>query len=67
MHDDPKNQDTFNKGEPVPAPGKYVCVPCGFTKEYQAGEAFGECTSCMAGTGQGQEEFVDGMEMWEKL
>lgn len=60
------SQPPYNKGEAVPAPGEYVCVPCGFRRIYQSGEQFGECTSCLSGTPQGQhEDFVEGMEMWE--
>jgi hypothetical protein len=58
----------YSKGDSVPAAGEYVCVPCGFKRQYQAGEHFGECLSCLSGTAQGQhEDFVEGMEMWEPV
>lgn len=60
------NGKTYNKGESVPEDGTYVCVPCGFHKSFKAGDAFSECTSCLAGTREGDEMFVDGTEMWEK-
>jgi len=64
----PEATAPFSKGDAVPAPGKYVCVPCGFLHDYQAGEQFGECMSCLSGTPQGQhEEYVEGMEMWEPV
>jgi hypothetical protein len=60
------NGKTYNKGEVVPSDGTYVCVPCGFQKKLKAGETFIECTSCLAGTRDGDEMFVDGTELWEK-
>ncbi|MFA6098435.1 MAG: hypothetical protein WCV50_00640 [Patescibacteria group bacterium] len=62
----PEKKQTFNKGDQVPESSHYVCVPCGFKKEYKAGEVFGECTSCLAGTDAGHEEFIEGLEMWEQ-
>lgn len=57
----------FNKGDQVPSEGEYVCVPCGYRKRFQIGEQFTECISCLSGTPDGQhEEYVEGMEMWEK-
>lgn len=57
----------FSKGDKVLAAGEYVCVPCGYKKQYQPGEVFGECMSCLSGTPSGQhEEFLAGEEMWEK-
>ncbi len=58
----------FNKGDQVPEAGQYVCVPCGYKHDYQAGDQFGECMSCLSGTPQGEhEEFLEGEEMWEKM
>ena len=57
----------YNKGDEVPEDGKYVCMPCGYHHEYKAGDIFGECVSCMAGTNDGPDEFVEGYELWEKL
>lgn len=60
-------QIPFSRGQEVPASGTYVCVPCGYKHSYKAGETFGECISCMAGTDEGHEEYVDGSEMWEPV
>lgn len=57
----------YNKGDKVPEEGKYVCVPCGYHHQYHSGEVFGECISCLAGTKDGHEDYVEGLEMWEKL
>ena len=58
----------FNKGDKVPEPGEYVCVPCGYHKKYSTDETFTECLSCLSGTDEGQhEEFLEGEEMWEKV
>lgn len=54
-----------NKGDLVEKPGDYVCVPCGYRKHYETGDTFGECISCLAGTDEGHEDYVAGMEMWE--
>ena len=48
------NKNIYNKGNAVPEETTYVCVPCGYKKHYQAGEIFGECTSCLAGTEGGE-------------
>ena len=57
----------YNKGDAVPEHGMYVCVPCGYKKELKSGDTFGECTSCLAGTEEGNEEYVAGTGMWEKF
>lgn len=57
---------TFNRGDEVPVSGEYVCVPCGFHRELTNGEHFPECISCFAGTEEGEERYVEGLEMWEK-
>jgi hypothetical protein len=58
----------FSKGDPVPADGKYVCVPCGYQHDYKTGDQFGECMSCLSGTKDGQhEEYLEGEEMWEPM
>lgn len=62
------DETPFSKGDKVPEAGEYVCVPCGYKHQYHAGEEFGECISCLSGTPGGQhEEYVEGMEMWEKV
>lgn len=58
---------TFNKGEAVPASGTYVCVPCGYRQHHKSGDTFGECTSCLAGTEEGDKEYIEGTSLWEKI
>lgn len=57
----------YNKGDLVPESGVYVCVPCGFKRELHGGEQFPECISCFSGTEEGDEQYVEGLEMWEKV
>ena len=57
-------QKIYQKGDVVTETGKYVCVPCGYHHHYQAGEKFGECTSCLANNKNMED--VDGTGMWEK-
>ncbi len=61
------NEETFHKGDIVGEEGDYVCVPCGYQKHFKPGDTFTECTSCLAGTDEGHEDYVDGMEVWEKI
>ncbi len=61
-----EDKDVFNKGDKVGEKGHYVCVPCGYKKEYEAGDVFGECTSCLAGTDEGTDEYMEGTSLWEK-
>lgn len=56
----------FNKGDEVLEDGEYVCSPCGYHHTFHKGEQFTECLSCMSGTPEGHEEFVEGLELWEK-
>ncbi|MBI5405110.1 MAG: hypothetical protein HY976_02690 [Candidatus Kerfeldbacteria bacterium] len=61
-----EEQTTFNKGDRVEEPGTYVCVPCGFKRDYKSGDQFAECMSCLSGTPHGDDEYAEGLEMWEK-
>lgn len=61
------SNQTFSKGETIPENGTYVCVPCGYHQHCEAGGKFGECTSCMAGTEEGDKEYIEGTSLWEKL
>jgi hypothetical protein len=58
---------TYNKGESVPANGEYVCAPCGYKHAFKKGEAFPECMSCLSGSGTGDPEYAEGLELWEKV
>lgn len=62
-----EENNIHNKGDKVPEDGEYICVPCGYQKQLKAGEIFSECTSCLAGTDDGKEEYVEGTGMWEKI
>ncbi len=62
-----EEKQTFNKGDQVPEAGEYICVPCGYKHAYHPGETFGECTSCLAGSADGDPEFVEGSAIWEKI
>ena len=62
-----EGSNIFSKGDKVPETGHYVCCPCGFKKEHTAGEVFGECTSCLAGTEDGDEAYIEGTGLWEKV
>lgn len=57
---------TYNKGDMVVDEGTYVCVPCGFRKHFKQGDHFSECTSCMAGSPKGHDDYVEGLELWER-
>lgn len=60
------SENIFNKGDTVPEDADYICVPCGYKRELKAGETFGECTSCLAGTDEGEKEYMEGTSLWEK-
>jgi hypothetical protein len=60
-------EGTFHKGDSVGKEGDYICVPCGYKKHFEPGDTFTECTSCLAGTSEGHEDYMDGTEMWEKI
>lgn len=62
-----KKQKTYNKDEKVLEEGEYICVPCGFRKHFKVGDIFSECTSCLSGTEDGHEKYVEGLELWEKF
>jgi len=62
-----EEKKVFNKGDKVTEEYEYVCVPCGFKRHYKAGDEFSECTSCLAGTEEGNPEYVEGTGMWEKI
>lgn len=48
--------ETFDTGTPVQAGGVYVCSPCGYKKQLEAGDTFPECDSCMKKEGSDEEE-----------
>ncbi len=58
---------TYSKGDRVEVPGEYICVPCGYKKHFNLGDVFGECTSCLAGSEEGDPQHVEGTAIWEKV
>jgi len=58
---------TYNKDDSVPEEGEYICVPCGYQKHFKPGDSFPECTSCLSGTENGHDDYVEGLELWEKV
>lgn len=56
----------YKIGDIVPTDGVYLCVPCGYMQEFQAGESFTTCEACLAGTENGPEGYRDAEnEFWE--
>lgn len=59
-------KDLFAIGDEVPQTGLYVCVPCGYTQQFIAGDKFTTCEACLAGTENGPEGFTDpAAEFWQ--
>jgi hypothetical protein len=57
----------FKVGETVQKAGTYVCVPCGYKKEYIVGERFARCLSCMRGKQYEGDSFFHDLELWEPI
>lgn len=58
----------FRKGDVVAVSGEYVCVPCGYTQRFAAGELFTECLACLAGTDLGPEGYRENeQEFWQLM
>lgn len=57
---------SYNKGDAAPDDANYVCVPCGYNRYFRKGEVFTECMSCLSGTPHGEDEYAEGLELWEK-
>lgn len=56
----------YKKGDVVPVSGSYVCVPCGYIQQFEAGSLFIECLACLAGTELGPEGFRENeQEFWQ--
>ena len=54
-------------GDVITDEGEYSCVSCGFQRHFEPGDFFTEYASCLAGTDSGPEDYIDGLEMWEKV
>jgi hypothetical protein len=58
--------NVYKIGDIVPVHGAYLCIPCGYIQEFQAGDTFTTCEACLAGTEDGPEGYQDaGSEFWE--
>lgn len=58
----------FAIGDAVPETGLYLCVPCGFVEEFQAGDLFPTCRACYAGTSEGPEGYTEAhVDFWERF
>ncbi|OGZ97449.1 MAG: hypothetical protein A3I44_06125 [Candidatus Sungbacteria bacterium RIFCSPLOWO2_02_FULL_51_17] len=58
--------ELFRIGDVVPESGTYICVPCGYTQTFYAGELFTTCLACFAGTANGPEGFTEeDAEFWQ--
>ncbi len=65
---DISTDELFAIGELVPVSGLYVCVPCGYTKQFTAGELFPTCDACLAGTEYGPEGYQEEeVEFWSLI
>ena len=53
-------------GDIVHQSGLYVCVPCGYTQQFVAGDTFTTCEACLAGTENGPEGYREpNAEFWQ--
>lgn len=53
---------TYQVGSAVEESGCYICVPCGYKKYLSKGSRFPRCLKCMGK----REEFIRGLELWER-
>lgn len=58
----------YKIGNAVPQSGMYVCVPCGYIQNFEAGSAFTTCDACFAGTDIGPEGYKEPeVEFWQYI
>lgn len=58
----------YKIGDTVPQSGTWVCVPCGFMTNFDAGSKFITCEACLAGTEYGPEGYQSAeAEFWQFL
>jgi hypothetical protein len=56
----------YKIGDVVPVYGAYICIPCGYIQEFNAGDLFITCEACLAGTPDGPEGYQDlESEFWQ--
>lgn len=59
--------DTFDVESRVPQNGTYICVPCGYKKEFKIGECFPLCFSCLENKKYKSDHYMKGLGLWELL
>lgn len=62
-----KTGDTFNVETRVPQNGTYICVPCGYKKEFKKDECFPLCFSCLEGKKYKDDHYLKGLGLWELM
>lgn len=61
-------KDIYAIGNTVPLSGMYICVPCGYVQQFQAGDLFTTCDACLAGTEYGPEAYQsEEVEFWQLI
>jgi ferredoxin-NADP reductase len=55
-----KGEKLYKSTDTVEVEGKYVCIDCGYVKEFQKGEVFGYCELCNLGLDQA-------VDVWYKV
>jgi len=59
--------DIFDVGRTVPQTGRYICVPCGYTRHLQKGTIFPQCFSCIEGKKYNGDIYFKDLGLWELL
>jgi hypothetical protein len=61
-------KEFYKIGDIVPGSGVYLCVPCGYTQYFSAGDNFTTCLVCLAGTPDGPPGYQEPEnEFWQPL
>jgi hypothetical protein len=62
----PVTAKLYKIGDAVLQSGMYICVPCGYVQNFEAGSVFTTCEACLAGTSDGPPGYQDGQsEFWQ--
>lgn len=62
------SEPLYKVGDQVPERGWYLCVPCGFADEFNAGDTFPVCKVCLAGTEEGPEGYTEAhVDYWQRI
>ena len=59
--------NTFNIGDRVQKGGMYVCVPCGYKKQFKKGDVFPRCFVCLEGKKYKGDDYFKDLGLWEFL